>query len=60
MKVRLGMKQHELEQVEANLEGARKLLQDAQRQKEDLVAQLELVRNQLVQETNINDDIVKA
>ena len=41
----------------AHLEQALKALQDTHRMKEELASELELVRSQLAQETNINDDI---
>jgi hypothetical protein len=58
--LRLHLTEQGKQDVDAHLELALKALQDTHRMKEELASELELVRSQLAQETNINDDIVKS
>ena len=58
--LRLHLTEQRKKDVDAYLEQALKALQDTNRMKEELASELELVRIQLAQETNINDDIVNS
>jgi hypothetical protein len=56
---RLHLTEQRKKDVDAHVEQALKALQETQRMKAELASELESVRSQLAQETNINDDIVK-
>jgi hypothetical protein len=58
--VRLQLTEQRLKEVEGHFEQAIKVLQDTLRQKEDLALELTVVRSELDQEINVNEDIVKG
>ena len=57
---RLQLTEQRIIEVETHFEKAIKVLGDTIREKEDLAAEMEQVRSELEQETNINGDIVKS